>query len=117
MRAEFYQFLAAYESNDECPELPMKFERLESRQEPLLVVATESVDIISSNPNQTGFDNARVSVDETSSHGETHSGDLDLNQRMKLKADFDSAFKESLEIKKSLAEITKTSVIDSNEAR
>ena len=105
MRAEFYQFLTAYESNGGASELSKKAEPLGSHQEPLLVVATETVQL-SSASTQSGLESigGDVSRSVSTSASGAHSSDLESNQ--KLKAEFDSAFKESLDIKRILAEFT-----------
>lgn len=99
MRAEFYQFLTAYESNNGASELSKKkAELLASHQEPLLVVATETVQL-SSASTQSGLESTGGDVSSSASAA-------DLESNHKLKADFDSAFKESLDIKRILAEFT-----------
>lgn len=104
MRAEFHQFLTAYESsNDSVSELSKKkVEPLDSHQAPLLVVATEPV-LISSASTQPGFDNGGDATRSDSTGSVTGAPPTDLE---KLKAEFDSAYKESLDIKNSLTEFT-----------
>jgi hypothetical protein len=78
---------------------------LESEPEPLLVVATEAMSpkFDSSFQNQdieAPLDASGVRSEDTlsSSSGPHSSSDLELNQRMKLKAEFSIAYQESLEI-------------------